>query len=114
MEIQRPQCSGHRSGFFMCSLQLMTLAKLRVSAFNFLKLTVSYSYVCTVEIQRPQSSGHRSSFFMCSLQLMTLAKLRVSAFNFLKLTVSYSNVLWRYSAHKVQVIVQVSLCAVYN
>ena len=74
--IHSPQSSGHRSGFFMCSLQLMTQVKLWGSTFNFLKLTVSYSNVRIVEIQRPQSSGHRSGFFMCSLQLMTQAKLR--------------------------------------
>ena len=84
MEIQRPQSSGHHSGFFMSSLQLMTLVKLRGSAFNFLKRTVSCSNI--------YRSGHRPGFFMCSLQLMTLAKLRDSAFNFLKLIVSCSNV----------------------
>ena len=64
--IQCPQSSGHRRGFFMCSLQLMTLVKLRALTFNFLKLTVSYSNVCIVEIKHPQSSGHRPGFFMCS------------------------------------------------
>ena len=40
----------------MCSLQLMTLAKLRGSAFNFLKLTVSYSNI--------YRSGNRPVFYM--------------------------------------------------